>query len=138
MSLLSNAIQEVVPALTSIQGASHICRLALNLILCNFALSPCNLTTGTLKPICSQTCFFFRQNCFIQYDLAQTIASFRGYPFGDDCNNTLGHLQLWYNIEISSDDFGDDCLDFGLKSKLLCSCCMHVCIACIQRLFLLC
>ena len=125
ISLLSNAIQEVLP-LIRIQGVTFICELALNLFLCNFALSPCNLTTGTLKPICSQSCFFFRQNCNTHYDLARTIASFRGFPFADDCDNTLRHLQLWYNIEVSSDDFGDDCLDFGLESKLINLCCMHV------------
>ena len=37
-----------------------------------------------------------------------------GYPFMNDCNNTV---RQWYGHEVSSDDIRDDCLDFGLESK---------------------
>ena len=113
---ISDIIQQSRP-LVDIQGISFNCQLALNLFLCNFGFFPCNLTTGTPKPICSKSCFYFRQNCQIQYNLVQSIANLRNFSFVDDCNNTLGHLEQWYNVKLSSDDFRDDCLDFGLESK---------------------
>jgi len=113
MTQLSDVIQQ---AMLGIQGIPFSCQLALNLFMCNFAFFPCNMTIGTPKPICSKSCFYFHQNCPLQYDLVHTIA---GFPFMDDCNNTLTHLEQWYDIEIHSDDFKDSCLDFGLESEYI-------------------
>jgi len=118
MTQFSSVIRQVVPLL-DIQGIPFNCQVALNLFLCNFGFPPCNLTTGTPKPICSKSCFYFHQNCPLQFELMHTISGFFGFSFVEDCFNTLGHLEQWYDIEISSDDFGDDCLDFGLESEYL-------------------
>jgi len=116
MTQLSNSIQQGVPLL-GIQGIPFSCQLALNLFMCNFGHFSCNLTTGTPKPVCSESCFYLCQNRRVQYNFIKQTAEVWGFPVVDDCNNTLRNLELWYNIKLSSDDFKDDCLDFGLDSK---------------------
>ena len=113
MTKLSNDIQHAKQSI-NIQGISFKCYLSVNLFLCNYVFIPCNLTTGTPKPICSKSCYNFYHSCPDQYNL---IYNMMGYPFMNDCNNTLGHLAEWHEYAASSDDFDDDCLDFGLESK---------------------
>ena len=110
MTKLSNDIQRAKHS-TNIQGFSFKCQLSFNLFLCNYASIPCNLTTGTPKPICSKSCYYFYHSCPEQYNL---LYNMMGYPFMNDCNNTV---RQWYRHEVSSDDIRDECLDFGLESK---------------------
>jgi len=103
--------------LLQIQGIPNICQLALKLLLCNIAYMPCNLTTGTPKPLCSELCLYLRQNCSFQYKFSLKHVALRGYPMRDDCSNTLHHLKLWYGVQLSSNNFENDCLSFDLESK---------------------
>ena len=114
---LSGDIQQAVPPLVSLRGTPSICHLALNLLLCNVGFNPCDLTTGTPKPVCSKFCFYVRENCQFQYEFASSSAPTAGIPFVTDCNNTLKDLELSHGVEFSSDDFGNNCLDFDLESK---------------------
>jgi len=113
MTQLSDVIQQAQSSV-NIQGIPLNCQLGLNLFLCNLAFLPCNLTTGIPKLICSKSCLYFHQNCPIQYNLVQAIA-ISWNSFVVDCNNFSTHFEL----EISSDDFKDDCLDFGFEGMCI-------------------
>ena len=114
MTQLSNVIQQAQSSVNK-QGIPINCKLGFNLFLCNFAFLPCNLTTGIPNPVCLKSCLYFHQNCPIQYDLVQAIAISWNFSVAEDCNYVSTHLEL----EISSNDFNEDCLDFGVESMCI-------------------
>ena len=79
--------------------------------LCNLIFIPCNLTTGTPRPLCSRSCFKFHSACTVEFDTILNIAGFLDIPFTDSCENTLNHINAGYGYPNSSNDFEDDCYE---------------------------
>ena len=79
----------------------------------NYILIPCNLTTGTPRPLCSTDCYIFRYYCDNLYTIFDEYADLLNIPFVDDCDNTFHHLNEQFNFPNSSQDFKDDCFDFS-------------------------
>ena len=74
---------------------------------------PCNLTSGTPRPLCSRFCYFFRSNCKSNYDKILKYANvFEKDIIIDDCTNTFQFQNKVSNFTNSSKDFEDDCVDF--------------------------
>ena len=79
---------------------------------CNVLFVPCNLTTETPKPICSDICSNFRSACKDQFNVMKDIAQINGFPFIDNCEDTLSHLKSYGYPNLSS-EFRDDCLSLS-------------------------
>ena len=78
----------------------------------NYAFIPCNLTTGTPRPLCSSTCQVFSDQCAHEYANILLYANLYGFILNEDCENTLHHIGKTFNYPNSSKDFENDCLDF--------------------------
>jgi len=77
----------------------------------NYVFIPCNLTTGTPRPLCSDSCYNFRKHCRHRYNSALLFADLLNIPFVDDCENTLHVINTAFNFPNSSKDFQDDCFN---------------------------
>ena len=81
---------------------------------CNVLFIPCNLTTGTPRPICSDVCANFRHTCTDQFNVLVDLSSITTlYPFIQNCENTLSHLNTGYGYPNLSSEFKDDCFSFS-------------------------
>lgn len=87
------------------------CTSPTGIFLCNLVFIPCNLTTGTPRPLCSRSCSIFSSACTIEFDTVLTLAGALGIPFTNDCENTFHHINARYGYPNSSNDFEDDCYD---------------------------
>ena len=78
----------------------------------NYVFIPCNLTTGTPRPLCSKACYFFSKECNFQYTTIITYGNLIGVPLDDDCENTFNHINKKFGYPNSSKDYENDCYDF--------------------------
>ena len=78
----------------------------------NYVFVPCNLTTGTPRPLCSSACYTFNYDCDYEYNTIISYANLFEVPLSDDCENTLHHINKEYGYSNSSKDFENDCLNF--------------------------
>ena len=75
-------------------------------------LFPCNLTTGTPRPLCSNACYLFRNFCD-EYTIIIKSAISLGIPISHDfCENTFYIVNKYFHYPNSSKDFDNDCFDF--------------------------
>ena len=90
-----------------------LCEIYLALLVYNYAFVPCNLTSGTPRPLCSHSCYFARSNCSNSFNFVLKSANiFKEGSFVDDCENTLHFINEVHNFPNSSKYFEDDCIDF--------------------------
>ena len=76
-------------------------------------LIPCNLTTGTPRPLCSNPCNLFRQLCNDVYTMIIRYVMLIGIPISHDfCENTFDIVNKYFHYPNSSKDFDNDCFDF--------------------------
>ena len=88
------------------------CRLYGAFFLYTNIFIPCNLTTGTPRPLCSKSCYFYRSNCYGDYSrLLKYGGAILMTSFSDDCENTFNIANTVFNFTKVSEDFKDDCLD---------------------------
>ena len=102
--------------LRSFVDFSEFCEQFATYFICNYVFTPCDLTTGAPRPICTDTCYFFRTYCSDTYSSMIRFAAAVKYPIMDNCENTLAHLQLGYNFPCSSSSLQNDCIDIDLTS----------------------
>lgn len=77
--------------------------------VCNLYFVPCNLTTGTPKPICYNGCDNFSSTCDEQFSVIKDAATLVMVPVIENCENALNHLK-GYGYSYLSSDFKDDCV----------------------------
>ena len=106
---------------------SLICHQFAVYFICNYVFVPCDLFTGAPRSICSDSCYFLRTYCDEEYFSVVQVGSLR-FPFEDNCENTLTHLQLGYNFPCSSSSIGNDCID--VRSTLTYVTKIYVCWQC--------
>ena len=87
------------------------CTLPTGMLICNLAFIPCNLTTGTPRPLCSETCFKFYSACNLEFNTVTSFAELISFPILGSCENTLSHINEGYGYPNTSSDFKDDCYD---------------------------
>ena len=73
---------------------------------------PCNLTTGTPRPLCSKACYSFSNDCEYEYNTIINYAHVAGIPIKNVCENTFTHINSLFNYPNSSKDYENDCYDF--------------------------
>ena len=96
------------------------CTVPTRIHICNMFFIPCNLTTGTPRPLCQRSCFSFCSACNSEFDTISDIASLLDIPIMHNCENTLHHINTGYGYPNSSSDFEDDCYDLpDLPSMLV-------------------
>ena len=105
-----NLLESVEELLQDI-GTSSGCTSPTGMFICNLAFVPCNLTTGTPRPLCSRSCSKFYSACTIEFNRLLNIAGFLGISFSDSCENTLYYINEDYGYPNSSNDFEDDCYE---------------------------
>lgn len=89
-----------------------VCRLYGAFIVYNFVFVPCNLITGTPRPVCSNACQFYRRNCYSDYNrILKFGGAFLKVNLTDNCENTFMLINAIHNFPISSENFEDDCID---------------------------
>ena len=97
---------------TLLVNAGPSCELSTGVFLCNTAFVPCNLTTGTPRPLCSRSCSIFRSVCNIEFNTVLTFAEILGIHFSPNCENTLHHINIGgFGFPNSSSEFEDDCFN---------------------------
>ena len=101
------------------------CESAAIQFICYAFLPPCNLTTGTPRPLCSNACFYFTNICKKDYNTILGGLAIEGYPDIDNCENTFNHLNE-FGFSNSSQDFADDCIDITGEIFHDCNCIMCV------------
>ena len=88
------------------------CEFSTGVFLCNLAFVPCNLTTGTPRPLCSRSCSIFRSVCNIEFNTVLTFAEILDIHLSPDCENTLHHINTaGFRFPNSSSEFEDDCFN---------------------------
>ena len=98
------------------------CKDPTGIHLCNMIFIPCNLTTGTPRPLCQRSCFNFCSACNLEFNTISTIGSLLDIPIMHNCENTLHHINTGYGYPNSSSDFEDDCYNLpDLPSMLVMS-----------------
>ena len=107
----------ILESLRAFFDFSLICHQFATYFICNYVFVPCDLFTGAPKSICSDSCYFLRTYCAGTYFSVVMVGALR-FPFEDNCENTLTHLQLGYNFPCSSSSLGNDCID--LRSMSIC------------------
>ena len=91
-----------------------LCDLYGVLFAYNQIFVPCNLTSGTPRPLCSKFCYFFRSNCSRSFNAIIKFSSIFGKnSFVDDCENTFHFINVFSNFTNSSKDFEEDCIDIS-------------------------
>jgi len=98
-----------------LSSSDEFCEMYFIHYLCNYVFVPCDLTTGAPRPVCRDSCYFFRTRCPSELSYILTFARAVQYPIKDDCENTLAHIQE-FGFPCSSDDFKENCID--LKGKI--------------------
>ena len=83
---------------------------SLFIIGCSIIFIPCNLTTGAPIPLCSNDCSSFESECYDAFSALINFSKFYDYPYIQNCQNTLSHLNMYFNFLNSSSDFKDNCL----------------------------
>ena len=94
------------------QFSSSICLFYSAIFVYNSIFIPCNLTTGTPRPLCSRACQLFREYCEYEHTTIISYANLLGAPLTDDCENTFYHINNLFGYPNSSKDFENDCFDF--------------------------
>ena len=91
-----------------------VCDLCAALFAYNQVLVPCNLTSGTPRPICSKSCYLFRSNCSRAFNAVIKLSRIlvRG-SLVDNCENTFHFINTFGNFANSSKDFEEDCIDIS-------------------------
>lgn len=102
----------IIDQLKGLQKYMGNCYYATLEFACKLLYVPCNLTTGTPRPMCSDICFNFRNTCKDNFNVMKDLSVIYRYPFFDSCENTLGHL-ISYGYPNSSSEFRDDCLSLA-------------------------
>ena len=97
--------------LAPLLDTSHICDHFGFSLLCNAIFVPCDLTTGMPRPICTDSCYYYRTHCSKDYSSAIRFAAALEYPLKDNCENTFSHLQLGFNFHCSSNSLQNSCID---------------------------
>ena len=101
-------------------SATKGCTVPTTIHLCNMMFIPCNLTTGTPRPLCPRSCFSFCSACNVEFNAIFSLARFSAIPLMHNCENTLHHINTVYGYPNSSSDFEDDCYDLpDLPSMLI-------------------
>ena len=103
-----NTLQSII---LDTSGIPPHCERSTGLFVCNLIFVPCNLTTGTPRPLCSRTCSNFYRFCTDQYNVIANIARILEFPILQNCKNTLHHLNAGYGYPNSSSEFEDDCFE---------------------------
>ena len=93
-----------------LDAAAPRCRKNSLLIGCSIVFIPCNLTTGAPIPLCSNDCSSFESECYNEFSTLSDFSIIYDYPFIQNCQNTLSHLNTYFNYPNSSSDFKDNCL----------------------------
>ena len=83
------------------------CKISSLLLVCSIIFIPCNLTTGAPIPLCSNDCSIYDSICENTISTMADLAKVNYFPFIQNCENTLSHLNNYPN---SSSDFKDNCL----------------------------
>ena len=92
-------------------SATPGCTLPTGILICNIVFIPCNLTTGTPRPLCHESCLKFHTACSLEFNTISTFAVILNFPFIHGCENTLIHINEVYGYPNTSSDFEDDCYD---------------------------
>lgn len=93
--------------------SSSECLYYVVIVVVTTGFIPCNLTSGTPKPLCSSDCYFFRQFCDDEYKLLITYAKLLGIPTSESyCENTFEAINKLFHFPNSSKDFQNDCFVF--------------------------
>ena len=92
-------------------GFNDFCGRILTYFLCNYVFVPCDLTTGGPRPICTDSCYFLLAHCEAQFMNVIQFTSTQNYPFMDNCENTLAHLQEGFGFPCSSSSFENNCIN---------------------------
>jgi len=93
------------------QGAEPQCEFATGLFFCNTIFVPCNLTTGTPRPFCSDACKNLYRACKRTFIAIVDIGAIANLNLMKNCENTLSHLNTGFGYPNTSSDFEDDCLN---------------------------
>ena len=117
-SNITNYIETLKAAVNLIRPFRSRCEFYGAVFVYNFAFIPCNLTTGTPRPVCSSACYTFRDQCEYQYSSIIIYSTLFGYTLRDNCENIFYHISDLYAYPNSSRDFENDCLDFLGMYKL--------------------
>ena len=88
-----------------------ICGLITAYFICNVAFVPCNVFTGAPRPICTDSCYYFRTECENVYNALLGVTISLDPDYKDNCNNTFNNLQITYDFPCSSDSLAYDCID---------------------------
>ena len=112
LSMILNRLQQF-GVIFSNARFSPGCRLPSGLFYFNVAIIPCNLTTGTPRPICSRSCSNYFSSCNGEFNAFLDFTRSFNFPlsFMQNCENTLHHINMGYGYPNSSNDFEDDCID---------------------------
>ena len=80
----------------------------------NYIFIPCNLTTGSPRPLCSDACYYYRDTCPFEYYGILEHAKLINLPVTDNCENTFSLLSALFGyVHLnSSKAFENDCFDF--------------------------
>ena len=100
------------------------CRKNSLLTGCSIPFIPCNLTTGAPIPLCSNDCSSFESECYNEFSALSDFSEVYDYPFIQNCQNTLSHLNMYFNFPNSSSDFKDNCL--ALSGRYITCDCSYV------------
>ena len=98
------------------------CKMISALFVCSIIFIPCNLTTGAPIPLCSNDCSSFNSTCENELITFVDFSKFYGYHIIQNCENTLSHLNTYFNYPNSSSDFKDNCLALP-GTYVICSIC---------------
>ena len=94
----------------------------------NILLVPCNLTTGKPRPLCSNSCYYYRVNCSEEYDSVLRSAKKYNLDSVSDCDNTFSLINTIFGFANSSKEFEEDCFDIrGMLLNNLRYICMYAC-----------
>ena len=94
------------------QFSSSSCLFYSAVFVYNHLFIPCNLTTGTPRPLCSKACYMFSNECEYEYTTMITYANLIGIPIENGCENAFGHINSIFNYPNTSKDYENDCYDF--------------------------
>ena len=96
---------------------TQFCNLLTAYVICNYVFVPCDLFTGAPRPICTDSCYYYRIECGDTYNALLNVAVLVYSDVMDNCNNTLSHLQTSYDFPCSSNSLENNCID--LQSRWL-------------------
>ena len=107
-------ILEISAKNIDVAEVDDVCDLYGVLFVYNQLFVPCNLTSGTPRPLCSNSCYFFRSNCSREFDsIIKLISIIAKNSLVYDCGNTFHFINVLSNFANSSKDFEEDCIDIS-------------------------